>query len=606
MIFSQPFFLLFLLSIPVLIFLYMIKPRHKKVTIPSTFLWERLKRQKRIAKPAQKLRFSLLLLLGIFALFCFSMYLAGPIILLKNTGKNVVFAFDNGASMSCMLDGSKSYLQKSKQIAKDIINRLPGKAKVSIVNFSDTVEVLQKEGTPSSAKDTIDRITQTFYPTNLKSSLELISKLFSPANTTMFVFTDKNAYYSENIKLYRFPKPKNNVSIENISCVSNSDGFDALVEIKNRGIKKASFELELFADGKLVGVKSISLLPGKMDSFLFENIKGSYRVVCGRINYPDQVEKDNVFWTVLQTSREKQKVLYVGKGNFFFEKVWLAFDDVEFYKIQDAKNIAGDFDIYIFDQCIPQKFPQKGAFIFILPENSSAFGLLGIKIGKNASNEGYARFVKSAISQNIEGMNFAVQKAVSVDEKAFEPVAKLNGKSIISFGNIHNHPSVLFGFAIDNSDLALKVSFPILMANIKSAFVKKNQLFEKTTFYPGEEIRVFSYSNKKADLILPDSKKEIIDLSYYPSILPKKDVLGVYSLVLNRTSKESYKFAVNFPTYTLDDSDSNNLAENNTDFLDTGKINSMKMPYSLKDIFLILALIFLTLEWMVFLNENRV
>jgi len=381
--------------------------------------------------------------------------------------------------------------------------------------------------------------------------------------------------------------------------------FDALIEIKNRGIKKASFEFELFADGRLVGLKSISLLPGKIVTFLFENIKGNYKVVWGRINYPDQVTKDNVFWTVLEPLMAKQKVLYVGKGNFFFEKVWLTFDDVEFYKTQDVKNIAGDFDIYIFDQCIPQKFPQKGAFIFVLPNNGSASKLLGIKIGKSASNEGYARFVKSAISQNIIGMDFAVQKTVSIDEKAFEPVAKIGGKPIISFGSIHNHPSILFGFALDNSDLPLKVSFPILMANIKSAFVKKNQLFEKTAFYPGEEIRVFSYSDKKADLILPDGKREIVDLSGYPSILPKKDVLGVYSLILSEESKENYKFAINFPTYALDLTD-DRLAKSDAHFSDTSKINSVKMPYSLKDIFLILALIFLSLEWMVFLNENRV
>lgn len=94
-------------------------------------------------------------------------------------------------------------------------------------------------------------------------------------------------------------------------------------------------------------------------------------------------------------------------------------------------------------------------------------------------------------------------------------------------------------------------------------------------------------------MVLPDGKEEIVDLSGYPSILPKKDVLGVYSLVLNEKSKENYKFAINFPTYALDDSGSRNLAENNTNFPDAGKINSVKMPYSLKDIFLILALIFL-------------
>jgi len=115
MSFSQPLFLLFLLTVPVLIFLYMIKPRHKKVTIPSTFLWERLKKQKRVAKPAQKVKIFFIIAFGDFALFSFSMYLASPNIFIKNTGKNVVFVFDNGASMSSKSDDSKSYLKNQKR-----------------------------------------------------------------------------------------------------------------------------------------------------------------------------------------------------------------------------------------------------------------------------------------------------------------------------------------------------------------------------------------------------------------------------------------------------------------------------------------------------------
>jgi len=102
---------------------------------------------------------------------------------------------------------------------------LPATAKVSIVTFSDTIEVLQKEGTRSFAKDAIDKVTQTYYATNLKSSLALVSKLFKPSDKTLFIFTDKNVPHLENAKLYKFPKPKDNVSIENISCVSRKEGF---------------------------------------------------------------------------------------------------------------------------------------------------------------------------------------------------------------------------------------------------------------------------------------------------------------------------------------------------------------------------------------------
>lgn len=139
----------------------------------------------------------------------------------------------------------------------------------------------------------------------MKNGLNIILKFFKFLDIILFIFIDKNVFYLENVKFYKFLKLKDNVSIENIFCVSSKDGFDVLVEIKNRGIKKVSFEFEFFVDGKLVGLKNIFFLLGKVESFLFENIKGNYKVVWGKINYYDVLEKDNIFWIVLEFVRVK-------------------------------------------------------------------------------------------------------------------------------------------------------------------------------------------------------------------------------------------------------------------------------------------------------------
>ncbi|ADQ06261.1 conserved hypothetical protein [Caldicellulosiruptor hydrothermalis 108] len=600
--FTQPLYLLFLLSIPVLVVLYMIRPKYKKVVISSTYLWERLKKQKRVSKPAQKLRLSLLLILGILTLAAFSLNLAGPYISITDTKKKVIFAFDVGSTMNCFTHDNKTYLEKSKEIARSILDTLPKGSKVSIVTFSDSIEVLAKDVSPSFAKSSIGKVLPTYYVTNLKESINVISKLFDASRYTLFLFTDKKVKLQDNIQVFEFPKLDDNVSIDNVSLSTFSDGFDAAVEVTNRGIKRASFEIELFADQKLVGAKSMMLLPKQSESVIFEKIKGNYKVVWARINYPDRLREDNIFWTILAPPPTKKKVLYVGKGNFFLEKAFSAFDDVELYKLQDVKNVADGFDIYVFDSVVPKRLPKKGGVIFILQKGKDVSQLLEVSIGNKKDIEGYARFVESTISQNIDGMEFAVQKAISIDDKKFEPVAKVNGKPVISFGVVKNLPTVLIGFAIDDSDLPLKVSFPILITNIKNNFVRGNQPFEKMTFYPGEEIKVFSYTDGKAEIILPNSKREVVNFSTYPLILPKNDRLGVYTL--NLSNNTSYKFAVNYPTYALDESE-----EKKTDatlaFSETGAKTNAKVPYLLKDILLILSLIFLTFEWMVFMNENK-
>jgi len=119
----------------------MIRPKYKKMVISSTYLWERLKKQKRVSKPAQKLRLSLLLILGILTLAAFSLNLAGPYISITDTKKNVIFAFDVGSTMNCLTHDNKTYLEKSKEIARSILDTLPKASYVSIVTF---LPLLQK------------------------------------------------------------------------------------------------------------------------------------------------------------------------------------------------------------------------------------------------------------------------------------------------------------------------------------------------------------------------------------------------------------------------------------------------------------------------------
>lgn len=602
----EPFFLIFLATIPVLIILYMIKPKYRKIVVPSIFLWQRVQKNIQKAKPAQRLRTSLLMMLGILILALLSIILSKPVFLVNGPKNEVILAFDVSASMSSLQDNQMTSLAQAKMVAKKLIDSLPNGTRLSVVSFSDTTDVLVRNDTKYQAKKEIDAIKQTYFVGDAKDFVNQIGKIFNIKNSTLYVFSDKNIIpWSPNCKLYRFPKPKNNVSIDNLVCVSKNNQMYAIVNITNRGQKRAELDIELFGDGSLIGAKHIFLSANSSATCYFENIKGRFDIVWAKLNYNDQQREDNVFYTVVKAQSAKLKVLYVGEDNVFFDKAFSAFEDVEYYKTKGYTGSQQDFDIYIFDRYIPQKLPRKGGIILILPKAKKISSFAGIKIG-DRFYEGYARFTKSEITRNTEGMEFAVQNACAITDKRFGSVAKIDNHNIIGFGQAFGCPTIIFGFELDDSDLGLSIAFPLLIANIKSILAQKAQVLEKTAFLPGDEIKIYSYGSKMATLKCPDGSKLAVPLAGYTNVLPKQDRLGVYTLLLEggNVNKDASKFVINFPTY-IESSFDEKITSASSFSVANAELEKLQDMVALKDLFLILILFLLIFEWMVFIHENR-
>ena len=125
MSFLSPGFAWLFLCLPVIVILYLLRPRHNDHPVPSTLLWQRALAQEQAQRPLQKLRRHLLLPLQLLTAAVLILCLMHPVM---NSGKSTdtIFVFDLSASMQTREDGG-SRLDLARAHALQLLDRMdPG------------------------------------------------------------------------------------------------------------------------------------------------------------------------------------------------------------------------------------------------------------------------------------------------------------------------------------------------------------------------------------------------------------------------------------------------------------------------------------------------
>ena len=157
----------------------------------------------------------------------------------------------------------------------------------------------------------------------------------------------------------------------------------------------------------------------------------------------------------------------------------------------------------------------------------------------------------------------------------------------------------VFGFDVHNSELPLKMEFPLLMYNIINDNVTTGMLTTNVVNI-GDGIQI----NAKADKMLPVITKpdaSEVSLSDYRIVFTGTDEVGVYSVTQSedRFSGEEEYFAANFPSSeSFVESVPSMNEDQNTDVK-----KSASADLDLKNIVIVLILLLLGVEWIAYLRK---
>ncbi|WP_343019570.1 BatA and WFA domain-containing protein [Clostridium celatum] len=588
-----PLFLL--LTIPPVIMLYILKRKYKEEVISSSLLWKEVYKNTRANTPWEKFKKNIMLLLQIIIILLIILALMKPFLNFGGKSyKNIIMVIDNSASMNTLYD-DKSRLEQGKELAKEYLNGIKDGTNTYIISYDNTSNLLLNgDFNKDKARSIIDNIMPSYASGDISEVTSFVKAIGEGIGEEYeaLIFTDKEISLQDiNGKIIYLANSGLNGSIDNISHKFIEDKVKVIATVTNNGDSVYEGDFSLYEGDELSKVEAVNLQVGESITLSFEldNINSEY--LKGELSRKDILAEDNTYYHVISENKIN-KVLLITKENVFLEKAFGAIENTEVYKTNDPSNITStdDYDLYVFDNLMPESIPTKGSLLFINPSSNELFNVL------KGGELGEATAVKGEVSTYLEGTQFTLSNYNIIETPYYgKNILTIDNDSIGFKGELNDRKIAALSFDLHNSDFALKKEFPILMYELGEDLISTGMVYS-SNFKSGEKI-VLKSSDYENEIKVVYPNGDIENLKAGEEVNSSK-YLGVYKLNQNET-KES--FAVNFPSKIESNTSVQTIGENENIITSKGQLKS---GINLGPLFILLAMIVVAIEWILYKKGN--
>ncbi len=580
--------LLGLLAIPIIIILYMLRPKNKPVAIPSLYLWKQMQEEIEKALRIKKLKTSILMFLQMLVVLLMVLILAGFFIVGKKESANLLLILDASYTMKS-LDLGDSRMERAKEEAKEYLKQLDDGSMVTIMVVEDVPKTLVKnesnKGLLISYLDQIDAVDGMCSMELLEQSIESVRE---PGQEILYI-GDRFLTGVGNIRTLSSEK---NYSVHDITYTKylKEGSITALTEVFNHDVEAGLVQVSLYVDNQYFASKQIDVGPKESGKLFFEDIPYEAEVLHVEIDNEDILAGDNHAYQVIQ-SEKIQKVLLITEGNSFLEKALSLHPNVEVYTGSEVEGLYG-YDLYVYDGVIPEKYPASGSYMIFAPSKLPEIDLLGYAENPEIVTKDHH------ITDHIENPEFATRITAVFDVEDDSKIIYDTNYGAVAFETlINDNRALVYGFDIQDTNMPLSIEFPILMMNSLD-YLLSNRMVEDRSYYVGENLEVSILpSGSKGQVISPGGLTYPLSFDRKTQVMPVLLSAGIYQVVQqNNYDQWSEAFAVNYPKQMLGEG---RLA-------DEDLVDSVLQNKDLKVILGLIALLVLGLEWTIFGYRRKI
>lgn len=600
--FTQLWPLAFLILIPVIIIMYLMKQKAKDQPVSSLYLWSEMVKNTQANTPWEKLKRDWLLILQIITLIVLIVALMSPFVLsnFASSGKACI-VIDTSASMNFMYDDDMTRLDKAKEEAISYVRSLKNGSEISLVTSDRSAMLLaSKSQSKSEVIEQIKNIKASNYAGDAHEGVKMASALATDnKEIEVMILTDSNIETENlNATVVDVFSELPNVGIDYISHgVDNKGNLTVLVKVTNYSNTIAARDVALYAGEELIDLKEVEIEAGKSEIVYFEKVMMKGDVFSAQLSIKDACIEDNICYDVLEEENQR-KVLLMTKANVYLEKALNLIPNITVTKSDDIEHMEDlekqGYDLYIFDSMLPNKLPDKGnILVFAMPMDDVA-------PRESTYTEGrYITGVESKLTRYLEGLSFGVGETYTYDisdSKTAEPFLSTysddDGEVVGFIDEKNGRVFCVLGFDLHNSDLPLHMEYPILIYNIISTCVESGSL-NNFVYNSGDYVSIATNVEGEIPSVTKPSG-EVVELSDYISNFTATNEFGSYTLeqVVNGDTDASH-FVVNYPA-----SESNitahpiliGMAQENI-------VTEVKGIFNLRNFIILIALLLLALEW---------
>ncbi len=473
--------LLGLIGIPILIIIYIIKPKYQERKISSTYIWKLSLKYRKRKIPLQWLK-SLLLIVQCIIVAVLAMLLAKPYISQAMNGYNYrkIVIIDASASMMTEKDGVTRF-ERAIEKACEIAETATDENTMSVIMCADVPVVVVKE---ESEVGNIQRIlksqkvkgTDANYATAVTEAL----KLANDQEAGFTLITDHDFENNGFFEVINVSQGEWNVAVDDAweDIESDEDSKDYLEKVFYANYFSYNTQATITPCAKIIYTKGddpthreaqiklpkVQLQPydPNLDGNIIENayaatIKFDYQslrsAIGGRFsNYisaefycedengeiiSDAFADDDKYIVMADASTEDFQVLLA--GNDYMNSLWYL--DTMMQSVEncyteriipaeltpdDMNKKSSGYDLYIYDEYIPSVLPVDGAIWFVNPPQGN-YDKLGFSVS------GAKTVAPSGAKVNVRGAGHAIMQGITEVTTPFKGTDGVAQEGVFSY-----------------------------------------------------------------------------------------------------------------------------------------------------------------------------
>ncbi|MBA2680880.1 MAG: VWA domain-containing protein [Ktedonobacteraceae bacterium] len=475
-----PAALAFSVIIPIILLLYFMRPKRQERVVGSTLLWQQAMQDLQASRPWQRLRITPLLLLQLLAALAIILVLIRPAIFMNSpVSGNTIIVLQASASMQAT-DVNPSRFENAKNTISDYIAALGPNDHLSLITMARTPQVLivgsQDKGQLQNA---LQRAKVTNQDADLEQALSLANSLaLSQANAQVMVIGDGHVMNSNQAIVTQYPvrymavgTDAPNAALMALSSRSIQGQLIAFAQVTNYSHQTRAIPVELYADNRLFGIKTVTLAAGTSGAVQWGPLAQTTSVLHARIVTQDAMTIDHEAWALVGSSIHG-RVLLVTKGNMYLETALRLQSNVELFETtpDTYSNIGNNYDLTVFDGYAPPTLPSSNLLFLNPPNKSYTFGTSSTltSVSHISAGNDTLSLLKDVDLSSIHTLRASHQLKPSLWAQAIitSPEAPL-----LLAGENNNQRIAVFGFDLHETNLPLESSFPILMLNMMNWFL---------------------------------------------------------------------------------------------------------------------------------------
>ncbi len=621
MIFESLWPLALLLAVPVIIILYLLKPRGKDYRVSSNLLWAQLFRNQQSKTFLEKFIHNILMYLQILMILLLVLALMSPYLLRRGTGRgNVVLVLDTSGSMQHDTGEGRKRIEEAVEQAKNLVASSEDSA-FSIVTSDCMGTNLLAVGVKDkqSLYAVLEQVQCCDGPGNLRGAEGVVETLRSTAAqpsdsaaaqeegqsapAEVIVFTDGNgaedamnfaAWFDAQVMV--MGGPVDNVANNFLSYVESeaesdvesdleadaeAGGVSSIVcasSLTNYSDADASLEISLYEGKKLREVRALTLGAGETTLTFFEPFAWQgepLRSEIGSVSFDgksqgDSLAEDNAAYAVAGQASRTEAVL-VGSGNTYLEKAYQAAAGMSLVRVTAESQLPQGYqDVRIYD---------AGAGSIGWDDACS----LLFDDGKNAV--GSAERVMLAVTDcdltlGMSSLSLGVNKTRVYEVPEWGTGFLWAGEQCAGYYGEHDGvKTVVVGFDIRESDFPLKAEFPIFISNAIH-YLGDTSLLADNIYTAGDKVLFHPQADLDVDTLTAQTRKA-----------------GLYQVDAGERTEQ---YVVRFDTGSQSDG---RLTAEGT--VKQEAYGSGPVKWRLRNVLLAALLVLMALEWFLYVRQTR-